>query len=117
MTQTFNVGARSRFVTFVAWLFIVLSAVACSWAVIQNAAQSSWAAELAGRHGVPGLSEMWECVQIQGVPMASPVSVTVARPLRSKVLPSGCKPVERKITAPIAIRRSGEMTTSSVDKS
>ena len=46
MPQTFNVGSRSRFVTFVAWLFVLLSAIAFSWAVIQNATQSAWVAEL-----------------------------------------------------------------------
>jgi hypothetical protein len=57
MPQTFNVGSRSRFVTFIAWLFIALSAFACAWAVIQNATQSSWAAEFAGdRASLPWLS-------------------------------------------------------------
>lgn len=57
MPQTFSVGARSRFVTFVAWLFLALAAFACAWAVIQNATQASWAAELATRRpALPGLS-------------------------------------------------------------
>ena len=43
MPQTYNVGSRSRFVTFIAWMFILLAAFACEWAVIQNATQSSWA--------------------------------------------------------------------------
>jgi hypothetical protein len=56
MPQTFSVGARSRFVTFVAWLFLALSAFAFAWAVIQNATQASWAAELATRRpALPGL--------------------------------------------------------------
>ena len=42
MPQTYNVGARSRFVNFVAWMFILLGAFACEWAVIQNATQP-WA--------------------------------------------------------------------------
>ena len=67
--------------------------------------------------GVPGLSEMWEWVQIQGAPTDGRISVTVARPLRSNFLPSGCRPVERKINAPIAISRSGDITTSSVERS
>jgi hypothetical protein len=50
MPQTYNVGSRSRFVTFIAWVFIVLAAIACEWAVIQNATQSSWPA-LAGDQG------------------------------------------------------------------
>src|SRR6185295_817790 len=67
--------------------------------------------------GVPGLSEICECVQVQGAPTEGRISVTVARPLRSNFLPSRCRPVERKISAPIAIRRSGEVTTSRVDVS
>jgi hypothetical protein len=55
MPQTYNVGARSRFVTFVAWLFILLGAFACEWAVIQNATHTSWAAQLAGEKGLTGL--------------------------------------------------------------
>lgn len=47
MPQTYNVGSRSRFVTFVAWVFILLAGVACAWAAIQYASQSSWRA-LAG---------------------------------------------------------------------
>ena len=39
MPQTYNVGSRSRFVNFVAWMFILLAAFACEWAVIQNATQ------------------------------------------------------------------------------
>ena len=66
---------------------------------------------------MPGLSEMWECVQIHGAPTDGRISVTVARPLRSNFLPSGCRPVERKINAPIAISRSGDITTSSVEVS
>jgi hypothetical protein len=57
MPQTFNVGSRSRFVSFVAWLFLLLSAFACVWAMIQNATQSSWVAELGGDRAVlPWLS-------------------------------------------------------------
>ena len=41
MTQTFNVGARSLFVTGVAWLFIVLAGVASASAVVQTATVSS----------------------------------------------------------------------------
>jgi len=40
MPQTYNVGSRSRFVNFVAWMFILLGAFACEWAVIQNATRS-----------------------------------------------------------------------------
>ncbi len=59
MPQTYNVGSRSRFVTFIAWMFILLGAFACEWAVIQNATQSSWAAQLAGeKAGLPWLTGM-----------------------------------------------------------
>lgn len=55
MPQTYNVGSRSRFVNFVAWLFILLGAIACEWAVLQNAAHASWATQLAGEKGLTGL--------------------------------------------------------------
>lgn len=55
MPQTYNVGSRSRFVTFVAWLFILFGAFACEWAVIQNATNSSWIGRLAGEKGLTGL--------------------------------------------------------------
>ena len=59
MPQTFNVGSRSRFVTCIAWLFVVLGAFACAWATIQNATQSSWVAELGiDKSGLPWLSGM-----------------------------------------------------------
>lgn len=41
MPQTFNVGARSLFVTVTAWVFIVLGAIATASALIQNAAVAS----------------------------------------------------------------------------
>jgi hypothetical protein len=41
MPQTFNVGARSRFVTGTAWVFIVLAAMASVSALVQNAAVTS----------------------------------------------------------------------------
>lgn len=41
MPQTFNVGARSQFVTVTAWVFIVLSALASISAMVQNAAVTS----------------------------------------------------------------------------
>ena len=41
MPQTYNVGARSLFVTATAWVFIVLAALASASAIIQNAAVSS----------------------------------------------------------------------------
>ncbi len=55
MPQTYNVGSRSRFVTFVAWLFILFGAFACEWAVIQNATNSSWIGRLTGEKGLTGL--------------------------------------------------------------
>jgi hypothetical protein len=41
MPQTFQVGARSRFVTGIAWLFIVLAVLASVSALVQNAAVAS----------------------------------------------------------------------------
>jgi hypothetical protein len=41
MPQTFNVGARSLFVTATAWAFIVLAALATGSALLQNAAVAS----------------------------------------------------------------------------
>ena len=56
MPQTYNVGSRSRFVNAVAWLFILLAAFACEWAVIQNASQSSWAPAASERAALPWLT-------------------------------------------------------------
>ena len=41
MPQTFNVGARSIFVTATAWVFIILAALASVSALVQNAAVAS----------------------------------------------------------------------------
>ena len=41
MPQTFNVGARSLFVTATAWVFIILAALASVSALVQNAAVAS----------------------------------------------------------------------------
>lgn len=41
MPQTFNVGARSLFVTVTAWVFIVLAALTAASALIQHAAVAS----------------------------------------------------------------------------
>jgi hypothetical protein len=43
MTHTLNVGARSRFVTVTAWVFIVLAALASGWALLQQASVVSLA--------------------------------------------------------------------------
>lgn len=52
MPQTFNVGARSLFVTLTAWVFIVLAALASASALVQNAMVASllpgW--QLSGGH-------------------------------------------------------------------
>jgi hypothetical protein len=56
MPQTYNVGSRSRFVNFIAWMFILLAAFACEWAVIQNATQSSWAALAGDQSSLPWLT-------------------------------------------------------------
>lgn len=47
MTQTYNVGAKSRFVTVTAWVFMVLGAVASAMALVQNAAVSSLPGQIA----------------------------------------------------------------------
>ena len=57
MPQTYNVGSRSRFVNFVAWMFILLAAFACEWAVIQNATQP-WASLAVDPSTLPGLTGM-----------------------------------------------------------
>src|SRR5438876_120366 len=41
MPQTYNVGARSVFVTATAWIFILLGALASVSALVQNAAVAS----------------------------------------------------------------------------
>jgi hypothetical protein len=41
MPQTFHVGARSLFVTYIAWLFIVLAVLSSVSALVQNAAVAS----------------------------------------------------------------------------
>lgn len=46
MPQTYNVGARSLFVTVTAWVFIVVAAMACVSTVVQNAAAGSMLASL-----------------------------------------------------------------------
>ena len=55
MPQTYNVGSRSRFVNFIAWMFILLAAFACEWAVIQNATQS-WTALAVDQASLPWLA-------------------------------------------------------------
>ena len=45
MTQTFNVGSRSLFVTVTAWVFIALAAVASVSALVQNASVVSFMPE------------------------------------------------------------------------
>lgn len=49
MPQTYNVGARSRFVTATAWVFIVLAALASASALVQNAAVTSILPGLQGK--------------------------------------------------------------------
>ena len=41
MPQTYNVGARSLFVTATAWVFIILAALASASSIVQNAAVTS----------------------------------------------------------------------------
>ena len=47
MTQTFNVGARSLFVTVTAWVFIVIALVASASALVQTATVSSLPGQIA----------------------------------------------------------------------
>jgi hypothetical protein len=59
MPQTFNVGARSLFVTGIAWVFIALAALASLSALVQNAAVASlmpgWGLA-GGKQGLPLLT-------------------------------------------------------------
>jgi len=49
MPQTYNVGSRSRFVTFIAWMFILLAALA--WAALASGQSSlPWLTGLLMRH-------------------------------------------------------------------
>ena len=47
LTQTFNVGSRSVFVTVTAWVFIVLGVLASVSALVQNATASSLPSQVA----------------------------------------------------------------------
>lgn len=60
MPQTYNVGARSVFVTATAWVFIVLAALASASALLQNAAVASLMPGFArpGDHALPLLTGM-----------------------------------------------------------
>ena len=51
MTQTFNVGARSLFVTATAWLFILLGGLASLSALLQRASVSSFMPAVAASGG------------------------------------------------------------------
>lgn len=55
MPQTFNVGARSLFVTVTAWIAIVLSALVSASAVVQNAFVASVAPLASGGANLPAL--------------------------------------------------------------
>lgn len=55
MQQTFNVGARSIFVTVTAWVFIVLAAMASACAVVQNALVGSLLPQSLGSANLPTL--------------------------------------------------------------
>ena len=55
LPQTLNVGARSYFVTATAWAFIVLAALACASALVQNATVASV---------VPGLRPIGEAARL-----------------------------------------------------
>jgi len=53
MPQTYNVGARSLFVTVTAWVFIVVAALATVSAVVRNAAAGSLLAGMPDLHSLP----------------------------------------------------------------
>lgn len=55
MPQTFNVGARSFFVTATAWVAIILAAVASASALVQNALVASVTPIAAGGVNLPAL--------------------------------------------------------------
>ena len=42
MPQTYYLGSRSLFVSVIAWLFILLAALACAAGVVQQATLASW---------------------------------------------------------------------------
>lgn len=48
MPQTFNVGSRSLFVTFTAWVFFLVGALASLSALLQSAMLASWLPGLQG---------------------------------------------------------------------
>ena len=75
MTQTFRVGARSRFVTFTAWLFIVLAAIGVVAAFLQNASASSWVAQ--ARFASPALSGLADWLR-DHVPMVMSLGLALA---------------------------------------
>ena len=58
MPQTYNVGARSLFVTATAWVFILLGALASVSALVQNAAVASLmpGLRMGGEHALPLLT-------------------------------------------------------------
>lgn len=58
MPQTYNVGARSLFVTITAWVFIVVATMACVSAVVQNAVAGSMLASLPGTQPLPVLTSL-----------------------------------------------------------
>jgi len=55
MPQTFNVGARSMFVTVTAWIAIVLAALTSASALVQNALVASLIPLAAGQANLPAL--------------------------------------------------------------
>lgn len=58
MPQTYNVGARSLFVTITAWVFIVVAAMACVSTVVQNAASGSVLASIPKAQPLPMLTSL-----------------------------------------------------------
>lgn len=55
MPQTFNVGARSVFVTALGWVFIVLAMIAVAWALVRFASAGSVVAAVPVPQGLTAL--------------------------------------------------------------
>lgn len=77
MPQTFNVGARSRFVTATAWAAIVLALLACSAALVRWAAAASLPLPLLPGAGVPTPLAGWLLAYLPGV-LAAGLAVCAA---------------------------------------
>jgi len=77
MTQTFNVGARSRFVTITAWVFIGLALLASVSALLRHAAASSLPDQMALAGAAPAGLSGWLLAYLPWV-MAAGLAMSVA---------------------------------------